>query len=577
MSNLNQISNTEYDVVVCGLGTAGAIALIETARRGLKVLGVERTNFMGGIGTGGLVAGYYIGLNGGLHDDLDSESKELAKGSNYLNNYHNFNAEMKKIVLEQQADKAGADYLYQALVVKLILDHKQITGAEIFVDGVITEVRCHYFIDATADGNCARSAGIPFNYGRQNDNLTHSYNFDFASVGSDRVIGFTWFDAGLTDQTNPEQLAQSICKDLRFYFADKFEAEGHIAYFAPLLGLREGPLLIGKETVQAQDILNEQYTAEPVFYEYSNFDSHNTDWVLEDDALQELFLGGGLWSHRFYVPLPRGVMLPKDYENILVIGRAMAINHALACAVRMKQAMQYSGQTAAIMIDLALKQHCSIMDLPYEAIKQEIIRGKIPLERYELQNAASFLMQPEEIIAKLNSETPALGIWSVKRMGSAITEQLHQFCHPANTSLAINSALALGLAGDSFALPTLRYIAFELKDSTPIKHERAAFRYSSKQVSAIYFLGKLGEESDIDRLIEFIDGLNYPEVDFELLAIAVKSLVKLAEKYPANGKKIKAIIIANVKRAAGHLKYPVYGKVFEVDRQISFDAIINKL
>ncbi|MEG2076524.1 MAG: FAD-dependent oxidoreductase, partial [Victivallaceae bacterium] len=390
MSNLNQISNTEYDVVVCGLGTAGAIALIETARRGLKVLGVERTNFMGGIGTGGLVAGYYIGLNGGLHDDLDSESKELAKGSNYLNNYHNFNAEMKKIVLEQQADKAGADYLYQALVVKLILDHKQITGAEIFVDGVITEVRCHYFIDATADGNCARSAGIPFNYGRQNDNLTHSYNFDFASVGSDRVIGFTWFDAGLTDQTNPEQLAQSICKDLRFYFADKFEAEGHIAYFAPLLGLREGPLLIGKETVQAQDILNEQYTAEPVFYEYSNFDSHNTDWVLEDDALQELFLGGGLWSHRFYVPLPRGVMLPKDYENILVIGRAMAINHALACAVRMKQAMQYSGQTAAIMIDLALKQHCSIMDLPYEAIKQEIIRGKIPLERYELQNAASF-------------------------------------------------------------------------------------------------------------------------------------------------------------------------------------------
>ena len=577
MSNLNQISNTEYDVIVCGLGTAGSIALIEAARRGLKVLGVERTNFMGGMGTGGLIAGYYLGLNGGLHDDFDTESKTLAKGSNYLNNYRNFNAEMKKIVLEQHADKAGADYLYQSLVVNLILDGNQITGAEIFADGTITQVKCRYFIDATADGNCARLAGIPFNYGRENDQLTHSYNFDFAAVGSDRVIGFTWFDAGLTDQLNQAQLAQSICRDLQFYFADKFEPEGHIAYFAPLLGLREGPLLIGRETVRAQDIMNDRYTPEPVFYEYSNFDSHNTDWVFEDDALQEIFLGSGLWSHRFYVPLPRGVMLPKDYENILVIGRAMAIDHALACAVRMKQAMQYSGQCAAIMIDLALKKKCAIMDLPYEMLQRELIRGKIPLEHYETQNAASFLTNPEEIIAKLGSETPALAIWSVRRLGKMITPRLHQFCHVEDKPLNINCALALGLAGDEVALPLLRYIAFEVKDSTPIKHERPAFRYSSKQVSAIYLLGKLGDATDIDRLIEFISNLSYPAVDFELLAVGIKSLSKLAERYPADKPKIKTAVINNVNRAAGHLKYPVYGKVFEVDRQASFAAIISKL
>ena len=43
----------KYDICVVGLGTAGAIALIAAAKKGLKVLGIEKTNYLGGVGTGG--------------------------------------------------------------------------------------------------------------------------------------------------------------------------------------------------------------------------------------------------------------------------------------------------------------------------------------------------------------------------------------------------------------------------------------------------------------------------------------------------------------------------------------------
>ena len=44
-----------YDVVVVGLGTAGAESLVQCVRSGLKSLGVERLNGMGGLSTIGIV------------------------------------------------------------------------------------------------------------------------------------------------------------------------------------------------------------------------------------------------------------------------------------------------------------------------------------------------------------------------------------------------------------------------------------------------------------------------------------------------------------------------------------------
>src|SRR5690606_27159798 len=72
-----------YDVIVVGLGTAGAIAAIAAAEQGLKVLGLERLSAMGGTGTVGAVIGYYFGNKGGLFEEIDEEVQRLAKLADY--------------------------------------------------------------------------------------------------------------------------------------------------------------------------------------------------------------------------------------------------------------------------------------------------------------------------------------------------------------------------------------------------------------------------------------------------------------------------------------------------------------
>ena len=56
-----------YDLVVVGLGTAGAISLIAAGRESLRVLGVEQLYGMGGTGTSGAICFYFFGADGGLY------------------------------------------------------------------------------------------------------------------------------------------------------------------------------------------------------------------------------------------------------------------------------------------------------------------------------------------------------------------------------------------------------------------------------------------------------------------------------------------------------------------------------
>ena len=74
----------EYDVIVAGGGTAGAIAAIVAAERGMKTLVVEKSNCCGGIGTGGLVTNYYYGIRHGRHTLIDAAVRERENGSGYI-------------------------------------------------------------------------------------------------------------------------------------------------------------------------------------------------------------------------------------------------------------------------------------------------------------------------------------------------------------------------------------------------------------------------------------------------------------------------------------------------------------
>ena len=69
----------EYDVIVCGMGTAGAYAALFCAQNGLSVLGIESHTCTGGNHTAGGIGGHYFGCPGGRYEQLDTEVEDYFK------------------------------------------------------------------------------------------------------------------------------------------------------------------------------------------------------------------------------------------------------------------------------------------------------------------------------------------------------------------------------------------------------------------------------------------------------------------------------------------------------------------
>ena len=70
----------KYDVVVIGGGTGGAPAGISAARQGAKTLVVEYLHGLGGVGTMGLISGYYYGYIKGFTAEIDQGVAALSGG-----------------------------------------------------------------------------------------------------------------------------------------------------------------------------------------------------------------------------------------------------------------------------------------------------------------------------------------------------------------------------------------------------------------------------------------------------------------------------------------------------------------
>ena len=71
------ICDGEYDIIIAGLGTAGAIAASVASEKGLKVLGIDTLSMQGGSGTAGGVLGYYFGFKGGVYREIDDAAAKI--------------------------------------------------------------------------------------------------------------------------------------------------------------------------------------------------------------------------------------------------------------------------------------------------------------------------------------------------------------------------------------------------------------------------------------------------------------------------------------------------------------------
>lgn len=166
-----------YDLVVTGGGPAGASAAICAARLGARVLLVENTGCMGGMGTSGLVTAFDPMANGErmLVGGLMKEIVEtlhtiggLTPGINpdlWRKNYMNwtpFHAETYKRLLDELAVKAGVEVRFFTRLIDVDADRAagKINGVILYNIEGYTYVPAKTFVDATGDAVLSNLAGV---------------------------------------------------------------------------------------------------------------------------------------------------------------------------------------------------------------------------------------------------------------------------------------------------------------------------------------------------------------------------------------------------------------------------------
>lgn len=165
-----------YDVLVCGGGPAGTAAAVCAARLGAKVLLVEATGCLGGMGTSGLVNAFDPMADGErmLVGGFMREVVEAMFARGFLGpqvtpdfwrrRYHcwtPFRVEGLKLLLDELCTDAGVEVRFFTRAIDAEAEAEEVRGAVLHnVEGYRC-VRAKTFVDATGDAVLSALCGVP--------------------------------------------------------------------------------------------------------------------------------------------------------------------------------------------------------------------------------------------------------------------------------------------------------------------------------------------------------------------------------------------------------------------------------
>ncbi len=407
-----------YDIIVVGSGSAGSPAAIAAARRGAKVLLLERLGFLGGTSTAVLDTfyGYYTPgerskrVVGGIANDVVSG---LAKYNAYLERPNSFGAgtgvtyhpEYLKVVWEQLVKSAGCEILLNAWVQDTIVENNKIVGLLVATKSGLQYIKCKQVIDATGDADICYQAGIPYELAGAIDpaqTLTTTFkmvNVDMAKRKSitksqlnalmEKAVATGKFSLprkeGSDHITPVNNMTATIMTRLSSYKKDEdnsvinatnpelwsnAEMEGRLQALEYIRFLKEYVPGYEKSELSTFGV---QIGVRETRRVYGHYRLTSEDVLgakkFEDQIglcgapMEDHHDGEGVrWQ---YIPnsetvgIPYRTLVPLESSNILVAGRCFSANHVAQSSVRSMGQCMVMGEAAGVAATLALSGNCA--------------------------------------------------------------------------------------------------------------------------------------------------------------------------------------------------------------------------
>ncbi len=561
-----------FDVIVAGLGTAGAVAAFAAAKEGLSVLGLESLSMMGGSASAGSVIGYYYGYKGGLYRKLDEEARDMNRDSycspGGLSDW--VGVSQKATMLDHSLKAAGAVCRYGASVTDVLKTGNRVNGVKWFENGVPHIARAKFVIDCTAEASVCVAADCRMIGGRKSDNRLQPFSSVFMSswVRKDgqRLMGYGYHDDGCVWQYDADAFGAAVLRAAvtRLHLRGDYSDRSYLG-IAPLIGLREGLKILGEETIDFETMIAGDFCKEPVYYGLSNLDNHGKDSALEDRIYQDWITICDLWGWNTAIPVPMGALIPKGVDGLLAGGRNVSVDHNLAMGLRMKDDASKSGEAAAELAFLAIRDGVPAKDVSRGELRARLTetgclkkedRVKLDVQKAnEVHEFPLWCADDGKLTEGFASDRPGYFMWSARTLKK--TALCHSLLRSENDNVRFCAALTLAMLDDGSdeTVDTLIECAQTRDGYIP----NTSWMYNNlRSVSAICALGRLGTEKAVPVLLgmladdSFIEALPYRPLDFfperkdvyfQYRTNCIAALCEIAARHPARAQEIRAFLL----------------------------------
>jgi hypothetical protein len=409
-SKLNQ---REFDVIVCGGGSAGTAAAYGAARAGARTLLLERLGFCGGTPVAAMIHTLdairscqdpSVTVVGGYARDFIGEVSAMGGRATDDNPEETLclHPEFMKIAADRLLKAAGVHTLFHATVVDALTDGKCLRGVEAALRDGRAHFRAGCIIDCTGDAEVCNFAGAEWTLDTQLQAITYHFRLGNVARGatwrdledgcrvamekSELAYGGPWV-IRLTDQEvsinatrvygNPidpeelsaaEQAARESMLEIWGILRKGVRAlqESYIISGATELHIRESRKVAGEYTLTEQDILTRRPFPDAIALGAWPIDIHPTDGYV------------GVHPHKDNPPPPYEIpfrcLVPADVDQLLVAGRPISTTHRAHGSTRVPGTSMATGQAAGVAAAISALSGVRVRDLEIRKVQEELLR-----------------------------------------------------------------------------------------------------------------------------------------------------------------------------------------------------------
>jgi glycine/D-amino acid oxidase-like deaminating enzyme len=427
----------EADIVVVGSGSAGSCAAIAAARRGVRVLLLERSGFLGGTSTAVLDTFYGFftpgsfahKVVGGIGDDVVSRLTRLDAVLERPNTYGagmgiTYNPEYLKCAWEQLAQEAGVSVLLYCWVQDVNTSGTEVTSLIVATKSGLAEVKPRIVIDASGEADICFWAGSPVEIAGEREaaqSLTTTFKMCNVDVplrksiakdelhrlmresadegyslprreGSDhittisgvmatnmtRVRSFERTGAGLINATDPQFLTSAEIEGRR-------QALEYIRFLKERVpGYKNAALAAFSTQIgirETRRVVGDYVLTREDVLGARQFDDQIG---LCGAPIEDHDTGDS--THWAYLPdgecvgIPYRTLIPQQLSNVFVVGRCFSATHDAHASVRSMAQCMVMGQAAGTAAGWCADKNSDTRSVPIQWLREELARDGAILE-----------------------------------------------------------------------------------------------------------------------------------------------------------------------------------------------------